>query len=187
MKAVIDTSSLVSLVRYYLPFDKEGKLKVFLEERISAKKIIVLEEVVQECKRQGKGQVVEALPFIAQLKYKSSITGIHINKTLYNMIDNNFAKGAIKKLLPEAEYQLEREKFTVSADFAMVLYAYSLKEKEEVVVITEETSYSNDGKPFKKMPDICSIIGVKTLNLPTFLKENGIIDMLIEVQKTSLF
>lgn len=32
MKAVIDTSSLVSLVRYFLPFDKEGKLKAFLEE-----------------------------------------------------------------------------------------------------------------------------------------------------------
>ena len=28
MKAVIDTSSLVSLVRYFLPFDKEGKLMV---------------------------------------------------------------------------------------------------------------------------------------------------------------
>lgn len=37
MKAVIDTSSLVSLVRYYLPFDKEGKLKAFIEERIEAK------------------------------------------------------------------------------------------------------------------------------------------------------
>lgn len=37
MKVVIDTSSLVSLVRYYLPFDKERKLKSFLEERILAK------------------------------------------------------------------------------------------------------------------------------------------------------
>ena len=50
MKAVIDTSSLVSLVRYYLPFDKEGKLTSFLEERILAKKIIVMEEVALECK-----------------------------------------------------------------------------------------------------------------------------------------
>ena len=187
MKAVIDTSSLVSLVRYYLPFDKEGKLKDFLEERIMAKKIVVLEEIAQECKRQGKGQVVVALPFITQLKYKTSITGIRINKTLYNLIDNNFVNGSIKALLPEAEYQFEREKFTGSADFAMVLYAYSLKEKEEMVIITEETGYSNDGKPFKKIPDICGIIGVKTQNLPTFLKENNLIDLSVKVQKTSLF
>lgn len=32
MKAVIDTSSLVSLVRYFLPFDKEGKLKAFQKD-----------------------------------------------------------------------------------------------------------------------------------------------------------
>ena len=56
MKAVIDTSSLVSLVRYFLPFDKEGKLKAFLEENILSGNIIVLEQVAEECKRQGKGQ-----------------------------------------------------------------------------------------------------------------------------------
>ncbi len=55
MKAVIDTSSLVSLVRYYLPFDKEGKLKAFIEERIEAKELVVLEQVAAECKLQGKG------------------------------------------------------------------------------------------------------------------------------------
>jgi hypothetical protein len=69
MKAVIDTSSLVSLVRYFLPFDKEGKLKAFLEENILSGNIIVLEQVAEECKRQGKGQVIEAFPFIAKPKY----------------------------------------------------------------------------------------------------------------------
>lgn len=187
MKAVIDTSSLVSLVRYYLPFDKEGKLTSFLEERILAKKIIVMEEVALECKRLGKGLVVDAFPFIAQPKFKTSVADIHVNRALYNLVDNNFVNGSIKALLPEAEYQSEREKFTSSADFAMVLYAYSLKEKEEVIVVTEETGYSNDSKPFKKIPDICSIIGVRALNLPTFLMESGIIDLTVEMQKTSLF
>lgn len=79
MKAVIDTSSLVSLVRYFLPFDKEGQLAAFLEERILSGKIIVLEQVVEECKRQGKGQVIDALPFIAKPKYKTSIAGHTIN------------------------------------------------------------------------------------------------------------
>jgi hypothetical protein len=187
MKAVIDTSSLVSLVRYFLPFDKEGKLKVFLAENILSRKIIVLEQVAEECKRQGKGQVIEAFPFIAKPKYKTSIAGIQVNKAIYNLVDNNFINASVRKRFPEAEYQLVRNQFIVSADFAMMLYAYSIKDKENVVIVTEETGFSNDGKPFKKIPDICSIIGVKTQNFPGFLLENRIIDMKIEVEKTSLF
>ena len=69
----------------------------------------------------------------------------------------------------------------------MVLYAYSVKDKEEVVIVTEETGYSNDGKPFRKIPEICETIGVRTLNLPMFLSENSIVDLTVDVQKTSLF
>ena len=187
MMAVIDTSSLESLVRYFLPFDKGGKLKEFLEENILSGKIIVLEQVVDECKRLGKGQVIDAFPFIAQPKYKTSIAGLQANKTIYNLIDNNFVNASVRARFPEAEYQLERNKFIASADFAMMLYAYSIKDRETVVIVTEETGFSNDGKPFKKIPDICNIIGVKTQTLPTFLLENGIINMTVEVAKTSLF
>ncbi len=187
MKAVIDTSSLVSLVRYYLPFDKEGNLKAFIEDRIEAKELIVLNQVVAECKLQGKGQVVKALPFVDKPKNKTAVTDVAINKKLFNMIDNNFINGSVAGLLPPAEYQFERDKFMKTADFALVLYAYSVNRKGEVVIVTEETEYSNDGKPFRKIPAICDTIGVRTLNLPTFLAENSIIDLAIEVQKTSLF
>lgn len=187
MKAVIDTSSLVSLVRYYLPFDKEEKLKAFVEERIESKKLIVLEQVGAECKLQGKGQVVKALPFIDKPKNKTAVTDVPVNKKLYNMVDNNFINGSVAGMLPPAEYQLERDKFMKSADFAMVLYAYSVKDKEEVVIVTEETGYSNDSKPFRKIPGICKTVGVRTLNLPKFLAENSIIDLTVELQKTSLF
>lgn len=185
MKAVIDTSSLVSLVRYFLPFDKEGKLKAFLEENILSRNIIVLEQVAEECKHQGKGQVIEAFPFVAQTKYKTSIAELKPNKAIYNLIDNNFINASVKALMPEDVYEFERNKFIASADFAMMLYAYSIKEK--VVIVTEETGFSNDGKPFKKIPDICGIIGIKTQNLSSFLLENGIINMTVEVIKTSLF
>ena len=37
MKALIDTSSLISFVRYYLPFDQDNKLKDFLEKQILEK------------------------------------------------------------------------------------------------------------------------------------------------------
>ena len=187
MKAVIDTSSLVSLVRYFLPFDKDGKLKGFLEEMILAGKIIILEQVVEECKLQGKGQVIEAFPFLAKAKYKTSIAKQKVNKAIYNLIDNNFINSSVRARLPEAEYQYERDKFMASADFAIMLYAYSIKDKENVVIVTEETGYSNDGKPFKKIPAICGIVGVKTQNFPTFLLENDIISMTVEVTKMSLF
>lgn len=187
MKAVIDTSSLVTLVRYYLPFDKEGKLKTFLEENILSGEIIVLEQVADECKRLGKGQVIEAFPFIAQAKYKTSIASIQPNKTIYNLVDNNFINASVKALMPEDVYQFKRNEFIASADFAMMLYSYSIKDKEDVVIVTEETGYSNDGKPFKKIPDICKSIGVKTKNLPSFLLENEIINMSVEVTKMSLF
>lgn len=68
MKAVIDTSSLVSLVRYYLPFDKEGKLKAFIEERIEAKKLIVLEQVVAECKLMHRFVLGSSSVRLAQYK-----------------------------------------------------------------------------------------------------------------------
>lgn len=117
----------------------------------------------------------------------TDLIDIQINKRLFNMIDNNFINGSVAGLFPEAEYQFERDKFMKTADFAMVLYAYSIKGKEDVVILTEETSYSNDGKPFKKVPGICDTIGVRTLSLPTFFYENSIIDLAVEVQKTSLF
>ena len=187
MKAVIDTSSLVTLVRYYLPFDREEKLKIFLEENILSGRIIILEQVTDECKRLGKGQVIEAFPFIAQAKYKTSITGIQVNRAIYNLVDNNFINASAKALLTEDVYQLKRNEFIASADFALMLYSYSIKDKEDVVIVTEETGYSNDGKPFKKIPDICKIIGVKAENLPSFLLENDIMNMSVELTKLSLF
>ena len=84
--------------------------------------------------------MVKALPFIDKPKNKTAVTDVPVNKTLFNMIDNNFINGAIAGRLPGAEYQLKRDEFTASADFAMVLYSYSVKDKEEVVVVTEEDS-----------------------------------------------
>ena len=187
MKVVIDTSSLLSMVRYYLPFDKEGKLKSFLEDRILSGEIVVLENVVEECKFQGRGQIVAAFPFLDKSRYKTSMTNVPINRKLYNMIDNNFINGSVRARFGEAEYESERNKYIASADFAMILYAYSIKESDNVVIVTEETGYSNDGKPFKKIPDICQSIGISTMNFPTLLSENDTISLSIDVVKTTLF
>ena len=89
MRAIIDTSSLISLVRYYLPFDKEGKLGFFLERQVSAGLFVILDKVVVECRRQGKGQVINAFPFLDKPRYQTSVTNTDINRALFNLIDNN--------------------------------------------------------------------------------------------------
>lgn len=44
MKAIIDTSSLLSLVRYYLPFDSNGILFNLIEDFSDEEVFIVTEE-----------------------------------------------------------------------------------------------------------------------------------------------
>jgi len=46
MKAVIDTNSLLSLVRYYLPFDKKGVLFQFIKSKIETGDIIIIDKVL---------------------------------------------------------------------------------------------------------------------------------------------
>lgn len=187
MKAVIDTSSLISLVRYYLPFDKGGKFSVFLEEQILAKNILVIDKVVEECELQGKGQVVNAFPFLKKVKYKTNTSTLTAAPKFYNLVDHNFVVGTEKNRLNDAEYQLKRDEFLNSADLRMILYAYNSKDIEPVIIITEETGYSNDGKVFKKIPEICKSIGITTMTLPDFLSKYDVIDFLIDIAATTLF
>ncbi len=50
MRVVIDTSSLVGLVRYYLPFDKKGFLFEVIKSKFSSGEIILLDAVYEESK-----------------------------------------------------------------------------------------------------------------------------------------
>ncbi len=187
MKAIIDTCSLVAFVRYYLPFDKDGKLRDFLERQILERNLVVIDKVAVECERQSHGLVTSALPFIKHAKYKTSTSSLIAPARFHSLIDNNFVIGSEKNRLNEAEYQLVREEYLQSADCSMILYAYSNKCTEDVTIITEETGYNNDGKVFKKIPENCKVINVKTMKLPEFLKDNYVIDFTITVTATTLF
>lgn len=76
MKAIIDTCSLISFVRYYLPFDQGNQLKNLLEKQILEKKIIVLDKVAKECEYTSQGLVISALPFIKNKKYRTSTSSL---------------------------------------------------------------------------------------------------------------
>ena len=62
MIAIIDTSSLLSFVRYYLPFDSKGVLRGFLVDQVRQGAIVILDAVWEECQYVAKGIVVQELP-----------------------------------------------------------------------------------------------------------------------------
>ncbi len=187
MKAVIDTCSLISFVRYYLPFDQGNRLKDFLKEQILDKKIIVLDKVAAECEYTSNGLVVKSLPFIKDKKYRTSTSSLVAPPKFHHLIDCNFINASEKRKLTDAEYQKLRGDYLNSADCSLILYTYDKKNTEEIVIITEETGYNNDGKAFKKIPENCKAIDIKTQMLPEFLKSNGIINLSIDIAATSLF
>jgi hypothetical protein len=59
MKIVIDTNSLLSLVRYYLPFDNENHLIDFFKNKIANGNIVIIDKVYQQCQYQEKGLVLD--------------------------------------------------------------------------------------------------------------------------------
>ena len=64
MKVVIDTNSLLSLVRYYLPFDKKGLLFQFIKDKIEKGEIIIIDKVLEECTYNSKGIVISKLNYL---------------------------------------------------------------------------------------------------------------------------
>lgn len=72
MKVVIDTNSLLSLVRYYLPFDKKGVLFQFIKSKIENGDIIIIDKVLEECSYNSKGLFLEKLPYLTEKAFLKS-------------------------------------------------------------------------------------------------------------------
>jgi len=76
MKVVIDTSSLLALVRYYLPFDDNSTLFNLIKSKIANKEIIVIDKVVEESKFVTKGIILEKLEYLKERKIRITTTEI---------------------------------------------------------------------------------------------------------------
>lgn len=68
MNAIIDSSSLLAFVRYYLPFDKDSVLKNLLKEKFESGELVVIDKVYDEIKFQSKGIVIKELEFLSDKK-----------------------------------------------------------------------------------------------------------------------
>lgn len=68
MIAIIDTSSLLAFVRYYLPFDTNLVLKNLLKEKFESGEMIIIDKVYDEIKFQSQGIVIKELEFLIDKK-----------------------------------------------------------------------------------------------------------------------
>jgi hypothetical protein len=186
MKVVIDTSSLLSLVRYYLPFDKQKILFEIIKTKIANGEILVIDKIIEECDYTSKGIVLETLSFLTDKAFnkthKLPLNTEFILPTapakFYRMVDNNFVVAIQRKRLNDTQYDSLKTDFMNSADMKMILTSLNLKSEnpaEEIYLITEETEASNDNKVFKKIPAICSQLDIPTINIQQLIdKFDGI-------------
>lgn len=172
MKAIIDTSSLIALTQYYLPFDRSGRLTAFIQAQFESGELVVIDEVAEEGKYIKKKLISKSFKFIYdQPTLIVDTSEILPGAVFYSRLENDFCNKQVvtSQGFNDAEFESEKARYLGSADAHMILYAMSIK-SETPVIVTEETANSNDNKPFKKIPAICKLIGTDCCAVPAFLQ-----------------
>lgn len=178
MKVIIDTSSLLSLVRYYLPFDQKAKLFDFIKSEFENGNLILIDSVYEECLYTTQGLVLKSLDYLDDKDFKKNFKLPFKTKDLlppstkkfYNLLNDNF-RTPLSRRLNEVEFEERKKEFLQTADARMIILALiKISAKEDVVIVTEESENSNDNKDFKKIPAICKILDINVMTLPEILK-----------------
>ncbi len=188
MKVVIDTNSLLSLVRYYLPFDKKGLLFQFIKNKIEKGEIIIIDKVLEECTYNSKGIVISKLNYlndkdflkVAKVPFKTESLLAPSPAKFLRQVESQFVNSIVRKQrkLTDTEFENQKNAFLNSADMKQIILCLNLqKDGEEVVLVTEETESSNDNKLFKKIPAICKGLNIDTITLPEMLERYDGIDI----------
>lgn len=184
MKVVIDTSSLLALIRYYLPFDTGNVITDFIKQKISDGNLIVIDKVYDECKYLSGGIILKELSFlqdktfkkVSKLPYDTSILFPIKPKRFDNMMSEQFVVQSQKRRISLVEFENQKEIFYNSPDIKQVIVCQNLISNghHDVILVTEETTISNDNKLFKKIPAICEFLEINTIALPDLIKKYGV-------------
>lgn len=188
MKVVIDTNSLLSLVRYYLPFDKKGVLFNFFKTKIERGEIIIIDKVLEQSTFISKRIIVQKLDFLndknflkkAKVPYKTDSLLVPNTKLFFHQLNNVFVNHIVKKArnITDVEFENRINAFLNEADMKQIILCLNLiKDGERVVLVTEETENSNDNKLFKKIPAICKELQIETMTLPELIAKYDGIDI----------
>ena len=181
MRVVIDTSSLLSMVRYYLPFDKNQILYNLFESKVKSEEIIILDKVYEECKYTSKGLVLKSINYLNDKKIRVKTEELLPTTKFFNQLENQFINGAIRNKLTEVEFENRKNAYLESADSKLLLFCLKNKNLFESIlyVVTEETEFSNDNKSFKKLPAICKMLDINVLTLPDLINTYDEINLII--------
>ena len=178
MNAIIDTSSLLAFVRYYLPFDKNGTFTGLFRSKFENGEIIILDKVFEESKFIAQGIILKELEFINDKKKRINTNSLIPSKKFFNLLENQFCNKDIVRLkgITEVEFEQEKNRYLTTPDANLLLYSLSIKANSPIVV-TEETKAANDNKIFKKIPENCKEIDIECCSLPKLLKDHFKIDI----------
>ncbi|SEF67354.1 DUF4411 family protein [Algoriphagus boritolerans] len=189
MRALIDTSSLLSMVRYYLPFDKKGVLFEVIKRKFETREIILLDAVFEECKYVGQKAILKKLDYLEDKDFLKENRIIVKTEDLIPLAPAKFLNQLKKQFvanpfqfrkLTEGEFEVKKKEFLDSADAKLIMYAQRLLKEnpeEEFYLVTEETPAANDLKLFKKIPAICDILGIPVITLPELLEKYPEVDL----------
>ena len=176
---LIDTSSLISLVRYYNPFDRDKKLRRKIQKMFITEQCFLLESVLNEAKRVSQGIVLQTYDFLS--KEEKGEKKINLIKNVspipdecHERIDATWAIQDRKDKIKSQEYSERKEKEIQQADFQLIFTVKYNNKCKEAIIVTEESKSINDSKDFKKIPAICEIENIPCITLPEMLKKAGI-------------
>ncbi|MFC5682956.1 DUF4411 family protein [Flavobacterium sp. MAHUQ-51] len=181
MKVIIDTNSLLSLVRYYLPFDRNKILYNFIKEKIQFGEIILIDKVHQQCSYVAKGIILSELDFLndkdfkksAKIPYNTELIIPPNTRLFYHLLNSVFVNSIVKKTrkITEVEFETLKNSHLNDADMKLILLSLNLISKNETVyLVTEESSESNDNKLFVKIPTMCRELNINCITLPDLFK-----------------
>lgn len=172
---IIDTCSLVSLAKQYLPLDNVNCIEPFVTTEIKEGRLIILDSIQEECKYVSGGIVMEKFPVLKDNSFVINTEKIvpRSPRTFFNKLDNNYCVSLIKKTLTTDQYERQKIDFLSTGDGRMILYINNMVQEKSITVITEESRSQNDAKLFKKLPLILDQMDVKAITVSDYLKING--------------
>ncbi|MFT3908306.1 MAG: DUF4411 family protein [Ferruginibacter sp.] len=172
MSVAVDTSSLLALVRYYIPFDKGDSLKDFLNDKFKNGDLLILDKVFEEAKLVAQGAIINDLSFITDTKKHVRTVGILPDARFFKHLDNDFCDKQVMRLknITAIGYEIEKKRYLELADCKLILHAYHNMPNNPLIV-SEETPTRNDGKIFKKIPTNCNTLNIPCCTLPKLIKD----------------
>lgn len=172
MRFIIDTSTWVSLVRYYKPFDDSLTIYNFFKQKLTSGEFLLIDGVSSECKFVSKRIVSKELDFISDKNFICKTNELLPTPKYFRLLDNQFCNQHQKRKLTKTEIEESISEFLKSADSKIIMKAIEIsKSLEGIVVVTEESNSDNDNKLFKKIPLMCQIINIECIGLPKLMKK----------------